>query len=72
MKKENIQFIAAFIVILSGLLLMFLGFFTVPVGIIDASVLAGLGECLTFGGSLWGIERTYSYKTKKLEEEFRK
>lgn len=70
--RENIQFAAALFVILCGLVLMFMGFFAVPVGEISASVLTALGECFTFGGSLWGIERTYNYKTKKLEQDINK
>lgn len=68
--KNTIQFGAACFVIFAGLALMFLGFWTVPIGEIDSSVLTALGECLTFGGSVWGIERTYSYKTDKLERDY--
>lgn len=69
-KKSTIQFIMAIIVILAGLVLMFMGFFAVPLGEISASVLTALGECFTFGGSLWSIERTYHYKTAELEHKY--
>lgn len=69
-RKSDIQFVLAIIVILAGLTLMFMGFFAVPLGEISASVLTALGECFTFGGSLWGIERTYHYKTAELEHKY--
>ncbi len=69
-RKSDIQFILAIIVILAGLVLMFMGFYAVPIGEISASVLTALGECFTFGGSLWGIERTYHYKTAELEHKY--
>ena len=69
-KKSTIQFFMAIIVILAGLVLMFMGFFAVPIGQISASVLTALGECFTFGGSLWSIERTYHYKTAELEHKY--
>ena len=47
---------------------MFFGFYAVPIGEISASVLSAIGECFTFAGALWGIERTYNYKTRKLEK----
>lgn len=71
-KKSDIQFFLAIVVIIAGLVLMFFGFFAVPVGEISASVLTALGECFTFGGSLWGIERTYHYKTAELEHRYQK
>lgn len=69
-KKSDIQFFFAILVIVAGLVLMFFGFFAVPIGEISASVLTALGECFTFGGSLWGIERTYHYKTAELEHRY--
>lgn len=65
--KVIIQFVSACIIILVGIVLIFLGFYAVPVGEISASVLTAIGECFTFAGSLWSIERTYDYKTKKIE-----
>lgn len=69
-RKSDIQFVLAIIVILAGLTLMFMGFFAVPLGEISASVLTALGECFTFGGSLWSIERTYHYKAAELEHKY--
>lgn len=66
--KSIIQFICACIILIAGLVLMFLGFYAVPIGEISASVLSAIGECFTFAGALWGIERTYNYKTRKLEK----
>ena len=39
--------------------------FIPPVGIIDASVLAAVGEVLTFSGALVGIDYTYRFKSFK-------
>ena len=45
-----------------GVILITMGFFAPPVGIIDASVLTAFGEILTFAGALFGIDA--KYKTK--------
>lgn len=66
--KSVIQFVSACIILIVGLVLMFLGFYAVPIGEISASVLSAIGECFTFVGALWGIERNYNYRTKKLEK----
>ena len=47
--------IAAFLC-LSGVLLLLLGFWVPPVGIIDSSVLVAFGEMSTFAGALLGID----------------
>ena len=46
--------IAAFLC-LSGVLLLLLGFWVPPVGIIDSSVLVAFGEMSTFAGALLGL-----------------
>ena len=57
-------------------MLLFLGFYAVPIGEISASVLTAYGETATFAGSLLGIDYTYRYKRDKLyledEKERRK
>ena len=50
--------IAAFLC-LSGVLLLLLGFWVPPVGIIDSSVLVAFGEMSTFAGALLGIDSRY-------------
>ena len=41
---------------------MMMGFWCVPLGEISSSVLAGVGELLTFAGSIMGLD--YRYKAK--------
>lgn len=65
--KSVVQFVSACIILIAGIVLMFLGFYAVPIGEISASVLSAIGECFTFAGALWGIERAYNYRTRKLE-----
>lgn len=56
--------IAAFLC-LSGVLLLLLGFWVPPVGIIDSSVLVAFGEMSTFTGALLGIDYRYRYDASK-------
>ena len=56
--------IAAFLC-LSGVLLLLLGFWVPPVGIIDSSVLVAFGEMSTFAGALLGIDYRYRYDSSK-------
>ena len=48
-----------------GVILIIASFLCPPMGIIEASVLAAIGEIFTFSGSLIGID--YHYKFKKFE-----
>jgi len=52
-----------------GVILLWVGLFLPPMGVIHASVLTALGEVFTFSGSLIGIDYTYKYKTIKLNQE---
>lgn len=65
--KMTIQFWLGVFVILTGLVLLFLGFYAVPLGIIHPSVLTAFGEAATFSGALIGID--YSYKFKIFQRE---
>ena len=51
--------------VIVGVLLLWTSFFVHPLGIIDASVLAAVGEVFTFAGALIGIDYTYKYKVIK-------
>jgi hypothetical protein len=53
------QLWAAFGVTTVGCALLIAGFIIAPSGEIHQSVLIGFGECLTFGGSLLGIDYKY-------------
>lgn len=73
MKTAEIKLILATILVISGLVLLFLGFYQIPIGEIDNSVLVAFGETSTFAGSLFGIQSIEKYKfTKKLKENERK
>ena len=63
--KLTIQVILSVILILAGLVLLFLGFHTPPLGQIHDSVLVAFGEVCTFAGALLGIDYTYRYKMYK-------
>lgn len=60
--KMTIQLLLGILVIISGLVLLFLGFYAVPLGEISPSVLTAFGEVATFSGALIGIDYTYRFK----------
>lgn len=55
-----------------GCVLLWVGLFLPPIGIIHASVLTALGEVFTFSGALIGIDYSYKYKTIKFMTEMGK
>ena len=61
-KKIELQLIAAFILSIGGLVLLFCGIFIDPQGEIHSSLLVAFGETATFAGALFGID--YVYKKK--------
>ena len=61
--KVELQLIAAFVLSLGGLILLFCGIFIDPQGQIHETLLVAFGETATFSGSLFGID--YYYKKKK-------
>lgn len=64
--KRAVEFWFALLLVVAGLILLFLGFYAVPIGEISASVLTAYGETATFAGSLLGIDYSYRYKRDKL------
>ena len=62
-KKLTYQFILGIILSFSGIVLLFIGLFMPPVGIIHSSVLVAFGEVATFAGTLIGIDYTYKLKS---------
>ncbi len=60
----NCQLIVAVLLSVSGLVLLFLGFWCSPTGEIHNSVLIGFGEVSTFAGALFGVDYSYKYKSK--------
>ena len=68
----TIEFFFGFICALIGIGLLWTSLFIPPVGIIDASVLAAVGEVLTFSGALVGIDYSYRFKHFKIENDRQK
>jgi len=60
--KVNLQLIAAFVLSIGGLILLFCGVFIDPQGEIHTSLLIGFGETCTFAGALFGIDYVYKHK----------
>ena len=60
--KIELQLIAAFILSLGGLILLFCGTFIDPQGQIHESLLVAFGETATFSGALFGIDYVYKHK----------
>ena len=65
----TIQFWAGLGIVIVGLVLLFLGFYAVPIGEIAPSVLTAFGEIATFSGALIGVD--YRYRFKMYEERHR-
>ena len=55
-----------------GCIMLMMGFWVSPIGIIDNSVLISFAECLTFSGTVLGIQQIYSAKHKELEQKIDK
>lgn len=62
----TIQLFMAVLLVLSGIVLIFSGFWVAPEGEIHNSVLVAFGEVGTFAGALLGVD--YSYKLKNNED----
>ncbi len=56
------QILLATLLVAFGVILITMGFYAPPVGVIDASVLTAFGEILTFAGALFGIDAKYKSK----------
>ena len=67
--KLNIQLALGILLVVAGLVLLFCGFWAVPIGEITNSVLVAYGEVSTFAGALIGVDYSYKYKVFKIEEE---
>jgi len=62
-QKLSIQLFLAIALCLFGAGLIVASMIMPPTGVIDPSVLTAFGECLTFAGSLIGID--YHYRSKE-------
>lgn len=64
--SEKSRFWLGVFLVLVGVLLTFIGFFTPPVGEIHGSVLGAVGEFLALGGALVGADAYVELKVKKM------
>lgn len=69
--KLTIQVILSVILVLSGIVLLFMGFKVAPEGQIHDSILVGSGETFTFAGALLGIEYAAKTAVLKFKQEFK-
>ena len=67
MKRLTVQLIIAILLTLSGIVLLFSGFWIDPQGLIDNSVLVAFGEISTFARALFGVDYSYKFKIKNNE-----
>ena len=67
MKRLTVQLLMAILLVVSGIVLLFSGFWIAPAGEIHISVLVAFGEISTFAGALFGVD--YSYKIKQIKDE---
>lgn len=70
--KLTIQFIGAWVLVIVGVVLIFLGFYAEPVGDIAPTVLTAFGEILTFAGAIMGIDYRYKFKRDELDARMQK
>lgn len=70
--KETIQFIASLVLLVIGIVLVFLGFYAVPIGEIHYTVITVFGMFLTFVGAIWQIDVKYEFKTQELMKNMHK
>ena len=72
MKKLTVQLAVAVFLTISGVVLIFSGFWVSPRGEIHNSVLVAFGEVSTFAGALFGVDYRYQvriFKKKEVKDE---
>ena len=70
--KDWIIFGCGIVTLLAGVALTFIGIFTPPAGEIAGSVLAALGEFLSFSGAALGIGSYTALQIKKIDRRVNK
>lgn len=63
-KAKNVS---AVLLVVSGIIMCFCGFFAEPIGEIDETVLAYLGECLIWAGSMFGMTEYVRHQINKVK-----
>lgn len=69
---KDIQIWIAIVLLIAGVILLFLGFFSSPLGIIHYSVITTSGELFTFASVLLGIDYHYSHLLQKTIADMQK
>lgn len=64
---QKLSAIVASVLLASGVVLSFLGFFTEPVGQISESVLWYFAQTLIYAGSVFGLKAYVDYMLNKLK-----
>ena len=64
--SEKSRFWLGVLLVIVGVVLTFIGFFTPPVGEIHGSVLGAVGEFLALGGALVGADAYVELKVRKM------
>nr|DAJ37872.1 MAG TPA: Neurensin [Caudoviricetes sp.] len=62
---KDLQIWLAILLLIAGVVLLFLGFFTNPLGVIHFSVMSTSGELFTFASVLLGLDYHYSHLLHK-------
>lgn len=70
--KESIIFGCGIVTLLAGIALTFIGIYAPPFGEIGGSVLAALGEFLSFSGASLGIGSYTSLQIHKIDKRMAK
>lgn len=65
MMKLTIKTHIAILLVISGVVMCYLSFYTPPIGEIAPSVLGYFGECLIWAGSVFGIVEYVNFKTNQ-------
>ena len=61
MANKTIQLWVSVALIAAGIIILFMGFWVTPAGVIDSSILIAFGEICTFAGALFGIDYKYRF-----------
>lgn len=67
--RKNINMIFSLLLICSGAVMSFLGFYTSPVGEISDSVLWYFAQCLIYAGSVFGMKEYVDYMIGKINRK---
>lgn len=63
--SKDLQIWLAILLLIAGVILLFLGFFSSPLGVIHFSVMSTSGELFTFASVLLGLDYHYSHLLHK-------